>query len=49
MSSSFQIYERMFKSFYLAKEIITNKVKQDVESKLPLFLWTAILEMLGSK
>lgn len=25
------------------------KIKSDIENKLPLFLWTAILEMLAAK
>lgn len=30
-------------NFFKAKETITQKIKSDVENKLPLFIWSAIV------
>ena len=49
MSSSKEQYESFYRRIYQLKEIITLTVKQDLENKLPLFLWSTVIEMLNKK
>lgn len=49
MCSSYENYDSFYKNFLRFKITLTEKIKSDVESKLPLFIWTAISEMLKLK
>lgn len=49
MCSSYETFDNFYRCFYRFKETVTQRIKSDIENKMPLFIWTAITEMLKLK
>lgn len=49
MSSAKDKFDIFCKQFFQLKETITTIIKQDIENKLPLFMWSLAIEMLSTK
>lgn len=49
MSTSYEKSSKTFLKFLQLKEYITQVIKEDIMNKLPLFLDSFLVEMLGSK